>query len=302
MRVIVTGGTGFVGPAVAARLQRKGHDVVIFTRDASRSRDHVHPDVKVVSWAEGAPLWEGLVDGAGAIVNLAGETVAQRWTASAKARIRESRVAALDRLLSAVAKAKEKPKALVSASAIGIYGPHGDEDVTESSPAASDFLAEVCLAWEAAADRFASHGLRVAKLRIGMVLGAEGGALAKMLPPFRLGLGGPLGSGEQWISWVHRDDLADLFAFAVEGEKVSGVVNATAPSPIRMRDFAKALGKALRRPVIAPAVPAFVLKAALGEMSTVVLDGARVLPKRAQELGFAFRHADAAAALAELLG
>lgn len=302
MRVIVTGGTGFVGPTVAARLQRRGHDVVVFTRDASRSRDHVHPNVKVVSWADGAPLWEGLVDGAGAIVNLAGESVAQRWTAAAKARIRESRLGALERLRSAVEKAKEKPRALVSASAVGLYGPHGEEDVTEASPAGNGFLAETCVAWEAAADRFASHGLRVAKLRIGMVLGADGGALAKMLPPFRAGLGAPLGSGAQWISWIHRDDLADLFVFAVENESVAGVLNATAPNPIRMRDFAKALGKALRRPVIAPAVPAFALKAVLGEMSTAVLDGARVLPKRTEELGFAFRHGDAAAALAELLG
>ncbi len=303
MRVIVTGGTGFIGPAVCTRLLAKNYEVVVFTRDASRSREALHPRVEVVSWTNGAPAWEKLLDGALGIVNLAGESIAQRWTKGAKERIASSRVEAARRLHDAVSRISgTRPSVLVNASAIGIYGPHADEELDEANPAGHDFLATTTVAWEEAAERLSGLGLRVAKVRTGLVLGAEGGALAKMLPPFRLGLGGPLGSGTQWMSWIHRDDLADLLVFALENPNVRGVVNGTAPNPRTMREFAKALGRALRRPVLAPPVPAFVLKALLGEMSTLLLDGQRVLPRRAQELGFRFRFPELDGALADLVG
>lgn len=300
MRVIVTGGTGFIGAKLCERLVAKGHDVIALTRDASRSRDHVHPRVRVVSWAEGA-AWEGFVDGAGALVNLAGETIAQRWTASAKARIAQSRLNAAARLKAAVERTAQKPSVLVNASAVGYYGPRGDETLAEDAPAGHDFLAKLCVHWEAAARSLEPLGLRVALLRTGIVLGREGGALAKMLPPFKAFLGGPLGSEKQWMSWIHEDDLVDLYVFAIENAAVSGPVNATAPNPVTMRDFATALGRALHRPSFAKA-PAALIRFALGEMATVVLDGQRVVPKKALDLGFTFRFTDVLAALRDTVG
>ncbi len=300
MRVIVTGGTGFIGPKLCERLVARGHDVIALTRDASRSRDHVHPKVRVVSWAEGA-AWEGFVDGAGALVNLAGESIAQRWTASAKERIAKSRLNAAARLRAAAERAAQKPGVLVNASAVGYYGPHGDEILDEGAPAGEGFLAKVCVDWEAAARSLETLGTRVAMLRTGVVLGGEGGALAKMLPPFKAFLGGPLGTGRQWMSWIHRDDLVELYVFAVENSAVSGPVNATAPNPVTMRDFATALGRALHRPSFTKA-PAAAIRVALGEMATVVLDGQRVVPKKALDLGFKFQFTDVLAALRDAVG
>jgi uncharacterized protein len=300
MRVIVTGGTGFIGPKLCERLVAKGHDVIALTRDASRSRDHVHPKVRVVSWAEGA-AWEGFVDGAGALVNLAGETIAQRWTASAKVRLRTSRLDAAARLRDAVERAGKKPEVLVNASAVGFYGPHGDEILDESAPPGDDFLARLCVDWESAARALEPLGLRVAMLRTGVVLGADGGALAKMLPPFRAFAGGPLGSGTQWMSWIHGSDLVEMYLWAIENPAVAGPVNATAPNPVTMRDFAKSLGKALHRPSFMPA-PAAAIRLALGEMATVVLEGQRVVPRKALDLGFRFRFTDVLAALKDVVG
>ena len=300
MRVIVTGGTGFIGPKLCERLVARGHDVIALTRDASRSRDHVHPKVRVASWAEGAS-WEGFVDGAGALVNLAGETIAQRWTAGAKKRIAESRLDAAARLKAACEKASQKPAALVNASAVGYYGPRGDEELTEDAAPGDDFLARTCVAWEDAARSFEPLGMRVARVRTGVVLGAGGGALAKMLPPFKAFAGGPLGSGTQWMSWIHQGDLVELYVLAVENTAVSGPVNATAPNPVTMREFATALGRALHRPSFAK-VPAAVLRLALGEMSAVVLEGQRVVPKKALELGFTFRFTDVRSALKDVVG
>jgi uncharacterized protein (TIGR01777 family) len=300
MRVIVTGGTGFIGPKLCERLVSRGHDVIALTRDASRSRDHVHPKVRVVSWAEGA-AWEGFVDGAGALVNLAGETIAQRWTKGAKDRILASRTTAAARLKAAAEKASQKPEVLVNASAVGYYGPHGDEILDENAPAGDDFLARVCVAWEDAARALEPLGLRVVTLRNGLVLGSGGGALAKMLTPFRAFAGGPLGTGTQWMSWIHEQDLVDLYVFAAENAAVRGPVNATAPSPVTMRDFATALGRALHRPSFAKVPPA-ALELALGEMATVVLDGQRVVPTKALALGFTFRFTDVLAALKDVVG
>lgn len=300
MRVVVTGGTGFVGASLCERLVARGHDVVALTRDASRARDHVHPRVRVASWAEGA-AWEGFLDGAGALVHLAGETIAQRWTARAKERIAASRIESARRLEAAARKAGKAPAVLVSASAVGYYGPHGDEILDETAPPGEGFLARLCVDWEAAAAAFEHLGVRVVRLRAGLVLAPGGGALAKMLPPFKAFVGGPAGTGKQWTSWIHRDDLVDLYVFAVENAAASGPMNATAPEPVTARAFAAALGRALHRPSFVPA-PAPVLRLAFGEMASVVLTGQRVVPQKALDLGFAFRHPEVGAALRDVVG
>jgi uncharacterized protein len=300
MRVVVAGGTGFIGSKLWESLLAKGHDVVLLTRDASRSRDLIHPKVRVVSWARGA-AWESWVDGAGGIVNLAGESIARRWTVTAKARILASRLEATEKLRAAIEKAILKPSVLVNASAVGIYGPRGEETLDEDSPPGSDFLATTCVAWEEAARKAEALGVRVALIRTGVVLGRGGGALAKMLPPFKAFLGGPIGGGGQLMSWIHLDDLAALYVFALENPEARGPFNGTAPNPVTMREFAKALGHALHRPSFLP-VPAPAVRLLLGEMATVVLDGQRVVPKRAEALGFRFRFPEVDAALRDVVG
>ncbi len=286
MRVVVTGGTGFVGRRLGARLLEKGHDVVVLSRGGVRPGLPV--GLRVVPWQTGAPGWETEVDGADGVVNLAGENIAQRWTSRAKARIVSSRLEAVAALREALEKAGKKPRVVVNASAVGYYGSRGDEELEESEPPGDDFLARTCVAWEEAAARLAGPGLRVVRVRTGTVLSAEGGALAKLLPVFRAFAGGPLGGGAQWMSWIHRDDLVDLLLFALEDGRVDGPLNGTAPNPVRNREFAAALGKALHRPAIAPA-PAAAVKLLFGEMATVVLEGQRVVPAKALSLGFAFR-------------
>ena len=300
MRVIVTGGTGFIGSRLCESLVAKGHEVVLLTRDASRSRDHIHPKVRIVSWAEGA-AWNSWVDGSGGIVNLAGESIAQRWTAAAKERIATSRIEAAARLCAAIEKAAVKPSVLVNASAIGIYGPRGDEVLTEEAPPGNDFLATTCVAWEEAAKKAELLGVRVVRIRTDIVLGEGGGALAKMLPPFKAFVGGAVGSGKQWMSWIHRDDLVALFAFALESPAANGAINGTAPHPVTMKEFAKTLGRVLRRPSLLP-VPAPAVRLLLGEMATVVLDGQRVVSKKAEALDFRFRFTEIEAALRDVMG
>ena len=298
MRVVVTGGTGFVGSKLCESLVAKGHEVVLFTRDASRSRDQLHPKIRVVSWAPGA-TWESWVDGAGAIVNLAGANIARRWTEAAKRQIVASRVDAAARLCAAIEKAAVKPSVLVNAAAVGYYGPHGDETLDEESPPGAGFLAATCAAWEEAARKAEALGARVALIRTGIVLGPDGGALPKMLPPFRAFAGGPIGSGRQWMSWIHIDDLVALYVFAIQNPEARGPVNGTAPNPVTMKAFAKALGRALHRPSLVP-VPAAAVRLLLGEMATVVLDGQRVVPKKAESLGVKFRFTEVEAALRDV--
>ena len=294
MRVVVTGGTGFLGRALVAALAGRGDEAVVVTRDPSRAG--LPPGARGTGW-------DGLataVDGAGAVVNLAGETIAQRWTTAAKARIVGSRAQAAERVGAALRAAKGPPAVLVNASAVGYYGNRGDEELTEESLAGNGFLAETTLAWERAAREAVPDGVRLVLLRTGFVLGEDGGGLSKMLIPFRFGLGGPLGSGRQWVPWIHRDDLVAILLAALDDARFEGPVNATAPAPVPMKELAAALGRVLRRPAFAPA-PAFAIRAAMGEMAALVLDGQRALPGKALALGFSFRFPDLEPALRDLL-
>lgn len=292
--VVVAGGTGFLGRALVAALRTRGRDAVVVTRDPSRAS--LPEGARAVSWSD----LPAAVDGADAVVNLAGETIAQRWTDAAKARIVASRAEAAEKVGAALRAAKRKPAVLVNASAVGFYGNRGDEELDEASPAGTGFLAETCLAWEEAARRAVPEEVRLVLPRIGVVLGEEGGALSKMLLPFRLGLGGPLGSGRQWMPWIHRDDLVSLLLAALDEPRFEGPVVAAAPNPVTMKEFAATLGRVLRRPALAPA-PAFAIRAAMGEMASLVLDGQKALPAKALALGFGFRFERLEPALADLL-
>ncbi len=278
MRVVVTGGTGFIGRALAARLRAEGDDVVVPQRD----------DISGVEAAD-------------AVVNLSGEPIAQRWTDAARLRIEGSRTEGTRRLVAAIASAKARPSVLVSASAVGYYGARGDEELDEEAPPGDDFLARLCVRWEGEAAAALLLGVRVVRIRTGVVLAADGGALAKMLPAFKAFAGGRVGTGLQWMSWIHRDDLVSLFLFALRNKAAAGALNGTAPAPVRNRDFATALGAALHRPAVVPA-PAAALRLVFGEMATLLLDGQRAVPKRALALGFSFRHPDLRSALDAALG
>jgi hypothetical protein len=235
-----------------------------------------------------------------AVIHLAGEPVAQRWNADVKRRIRDSRVLGTRSLVEAIGRVQHKPRVLVCASAIGYYGDRGDEVLTESSKPGSGFLVDVCRGWEAEADRAAEFGLRVIKLRIGFVLGKEGGALARMVPAFRAFVGGRLGSGKQWMPWIHVFDVAEMFVHAVESE-ISGVWNATSPNPVTNAIFTREMGRAVHRPALFP-VPPFALKLAFGEMGQHMLDSARVIPDAALKANFQFRYPELGPALHDLLG
>lgn len=300
MKVAVTGGTGFLGAGFVQRLLARGHDVHLLARNVERTLSRLPEGVTAAHYDAATPLSPAALEGVEAVVHLAGEPVAQRWSKEAKHRIHDSRVVGT-RLLVEAMKAAGTVKRFVSASAIGYYGgTRGAEPLTEESSPGADFLAQVCLGWEAEALRAHEAGIRTAIVRMGVVLHPEGGALHKMLPPFRLGAGGPVGSGKQYVSWVHREDALDLLLFVLEHPTLEGPVNATAPEPVTNEGFAHALGHALGRPSLLH-VPAFMLKAAMGEMAKVALEGQRVLPRRAQEAGFTFRHPVLEAALRDLL-
>ncbi len=293
MQVLVTGGSGFIGGALCARLQADGHAVTVLTRDPTRTARDVAGVRAVATLAD--------VSGIDAVVNLAGEPLADgRWTDARKQAFRDSRLDTTRALLAWMAQQPTRPAVLVSGSAIGYYGPRGDNRLDESAAPAEDFAARLCRDWEDAAREAEPLGVRVCTVRIGVVLHPDGGALAKMLPPFRLGAGGPMGSGKQWMSWITRGDLVSLIVFLLGDGTASGAYNGTAPEPVRNEDFASALGAALHRPTMIR-TPAFALKALFGEMSSLLLSGQRVVPARAQAAGFAFAHPTLDAALASLL-
>lgn len=292
MKLLVTGGTGFIGSTLCKMLAQRGHQLLVVSRAPL-----AHPE-RMPHQSVGWDALERHVDGADGVVHLAGEPIAaKRWTAARKALIRESRIETTRRVVQALANARTKPAVLVSASAIGYYGARGDEPLNESAPPGTGFLAETCREWEAEAQQADALGLRVVRLRLGVVLGPGGGALAKMAPPFRAFIGGPLGSGAQWMSWVHRDDVMGLIEWALMHTECQGAMNATSPNPATMREFCRSLGRALGRPSWAP-VPAPALRLLLGEMSEMLLTGQRVVPDAALRSGYAFRYPELSAALA----
>jgi hypothetical protein len=298
MTFLITGATGFIGMKLAHLLLARGDAVNYLGRRRSPeldSRVAYHPwnDVN-----EPPPL--NSVPRLDAIVHLAGEPVAQRWTSTAKKRIRKSRVEGTRQLVTAIGKLRYKPAVLVSASAIGYYGDRGDETLVERSPWGVGFLPDVCREWEREALRAREFGLRVVTPRIATVLGREGGAMPKMLAPFRLGLGGKFGDGRQWMSWIHIDDLLRLLLFAVENQKVTGALNASSPRPVTNAEFTRTLAAALRRPAILP-IPKIALKLVLGQMANLFFDSLRVLPEATEQAGFRFKQPKLAGALHSLL-
>jgi uncharacterized protein (TIGR01777 family) len=297
MKITLTGGSGFIGRRLLKTLSGNGHTMHILSR---HSGTNLPPGVKLSVWhaTKGEPPAEAL-EGADAVIHLAGESVAQKWTAENKQQIRDSRVKGTEHLIHALSTISQRPAVLVSASAIGIYGSRGDEVLTETSKTGEGFLAEVCREWEKEAEMAEALGIRVVKMRIGIVLDKNGGALAKMLPPFQNYAGGKLASGKQWMSWIHLQDLANLFRHAVE-QPVRGVVNATAPNPVTNAEFTKRLAEALKRPAIFP-VPGLALRLMFGEMSEMLTGSQRVLPKAAQASGFAFQYPELGPALVNLL-
>lgn len=299
MTALVTGGTGFVGPRLLRMLDRP----TVVTRNPDRARQSIgHLAGRIIRWdpREGPPPSEAF-DGVDAVFHLAGESVAEgRWTAAQKARIRDSRVIGTRHLVQGIVQAARKPTVLVSASAVGYYGDRGDEELTESAPPAHDFLAEVCIEWEKEALAAGEAGVRVVTARTGIVLGSGGGALAKMLTPFKLGAGGPLGNGRQWMPWVHVSDLARLYMHAAETAAIRGPMNAVAPHPVRNSEFTTALGRQLHRPAFMPA-PYLGLRLLFGEFAKVLFASQRVIPKVATDTGFVFQYPDIASALREIL-
>jgi uncharacterized protein (TIGR01777 family) len=295
MRTLITGGSGFIGSALCRSLIGSGEDVIVLTRDAQRAHRRLPEQVVLVERLGDA----GDVD---AVVNLAGENLAAgRWTAARKQAIRDSRIGTTRDLVAWIAARQHKPSVLVSGSAIGWYGARGDEELGEEAQPGDDFAARLCRDWEAEAERAQALGVRVCRIRTGVVLDADGGALAKMLPPFRLGLGGRLGDGRQWMSWIARSDIVGLIRWLTKTGSTQGVYNATAPGPVTNADFARVLGAALHRPALLPA-PAFALRLMLGEMADLLLTGQRVLPQRAQAQGFRFRYSELSGALSAIVG
>lgn len=302
MRIIVAGGSGFIGGALCAELLRAGHAVIVLTRDVEKAGPVLGDHIETVEWdVTPGGYWMSAVDGADGVVNLAGENIgASRWTRARKARILNSRLSATNALVEAIGKARSRPAVMVNISGVGYYGGRGDEIITEKDGAGSDFVAGLVYQWEEAAKKVEAYGVRLVVLRAGIALGEGGGALARMLLPFRLFVGGPLGSGKQWFSWVHRDDLVGLILFSLQNTAVRGVLNAAAPEPQTMKDFCRTLGQVMGRPSWAP-VPAWVLKIVLGEMSQMVLTGQRVMPVAAEKAGYEFKYPTLEAALSAVL-
>lgn len=296
MNILVTGASGLIGSALVPSLTEAGHTVTRLTRSQPR------PDERAIPWDPmRGPLDASALVGIEAVVHLAGETIAQRWTSEVKARIRDSRVKGTQVLCEALARMPMPPKTLVSASAIGYYGDRGEEVLTEESAAGRGFLAEVCRAWEAATEPARDRGIRVVPLRSGVVLSTAGGALAKMLPPFRLGMGGMLGSGKQYMSWVALDEAISIIHHALTTESLQGPTNAVSPNAVTNQEFTKALGKVLGRPTVIP-MPAFAARLMFGEMADeLLLASARVQPARLMASGYRFRYPDLTAALRYLL-
>jgi uncharacterized protein len=293
MRVLVTGGTGFVGHALCPWLAAAGHRVVVLTRQSG-------PSLPAGVTSAATSLEELTTADFGAVINLAGAPIGDgRWTDSRKRLLVESRVGTTSRLVEWMGRSQARPRVLVSASAVGWYGEQGDRPITEDTPPTPGFTHDLCDAWEREADKATRLGVRVCRVRIGVVLDRGGGALAKMLPAFRMGAGGQLGSGRHWFPWIHREDVAAVFQWLVDNDRAQGVYNASAPNPVTNADFTRALGRSLRRPTVLP-MPAAALKVLFGEMSELLLVSNRMLPRRLLDEGFRFRYPELDAALAAI--
>jgi uncharacterized protein (TIGR01777 family) len=305
MRVFVTGGTGLVGTRLVRQLLERGDQPIVLTRRYAAARQSLGPQVDLV---EGDPMqagpWMDRIDDCDGVIHLAGENVfARRWNAAFKKLLVDSRVQSTQNIAQAILRKplapSGQPRVLVNASAVGIYGPRGDEEITEDSPPGNDFLSQLCLDWEKAARAVESAGVRSTQVRVGVVLDKTGGALKNMLTPFKMFVGGPIGSGKQWLPWIHHDDLVGLFLAALDRDGYRGPVNGTAPNPVTNKDFSKALGKALHRPAFLP-TPGFALRLLLGEVGTVITTGQRVVPKKALSLGYPFKYPTIESALAQI--
>ncbi|MBW4506054.1 MAG: TIGR01777 family oxidoreductase [Scytonematopsis contorta HA4267-MV1] len=303
MKVAITGATGFVGSRLVERLMVEGHTVVVLTRNTDYAQK-VFPstafkNVEIVAYTA-ASSWQDSITGCDAVVNLAGKPIAEgRWTEESKKEIIDSRKLATKQIVEAITKANPKPSVLINASAIGFYGTSETATFDEASSAGNDFLAEVCQVWEGEANRVKDAGVRLVIFRFGVVLG-KGGALDKMVTPFKLFAGGPLGSGRQWFSWIHLDDVVSLIITALNNSSMEGVYNATSPNPVRMSELCQNMGNVLKRPSWLP-VPAFALEALLGDGAMLVLEGQQVLPKRTLESGFQYQYPNLQPALASIL-
>ena len=301
MKVFITGGTGFVGIQVTSRLIQEGHQVTILTRSLKGAKG----SSPGISYLEGDPTkkgpWQEAIKTHDAVINLAGASIFSKWTEEHKKAIRESRVNTTRNIVEGMPSHPERPFTLFSTSAVGYYGFCADEERTEESPPGNDFLARTAVEWEGEALKAREKGARVVITRFGIVMGEKGGALSQMIPLFKKYIGGPIGSGKQWFSWVHIKDLVEAFVFLIKHPEISGPVNVCSPNPVRNRDLAKALGKALHRPSSFSA-PGFMVKLVLGEFGSVILEGQRVIPKRLLENGFVFRYPDIGKALQGILG
>jgi len=291
MKILITGGTGFVGTQLTSRLIKDGHEVTILTRSLKRSGEAP----RGISYLQGDPNqkgpWQEAIKNHDGVINLAGASIFSKWTEEHKKAIRESRVNTTRNIVEGIPSHPEKPFTLFSTSAVGYYGFCGDEELVEDSAPGNDFLARIALEWEGEALKAREKGARVVITRFGIVLGEKGGALSQMIPLFKKYIGGPIGSGKQWFSWVHIKDLAEAFVFLMKHPEISGPVNLCSPNPVRNKDLAKALGKALHKPSFLPA-PGFMVKFVLGEFGSVILEGQRVIPRRLLEKGFVFQYPD----------
>ena len=302
MNIVVAGGTGFIGRALCSGLTHDGHSVTVLSRNPREAVLVLNPDVRIEPWdGQTRGTWERVLEEADAVVNLVGDSIAEaRWTPDRKRALFESRVETTRLLVQTLARVAARPRTLINASAIGFYGPRDATPVDESTPAGSGFLADLCAAWEREAGEAELLGMRVVRLRIGMVLEKDGGALPRMLPPFRAFLGGPISPGHQWISWIHRQDLIGLIQWILTHASISGPVNAVAPSAVTMWEFCRILGRVLHRPSWLP-VPELALRVALGELGTLLTTGQRVEPTVALRSGYTFRFPTLGPALKAIL-
>jgi uncharacterized protein (TIGR01777 family) len=306
MRIILTGGSGLIGRALTEDLIQAGHEVVILSRNPENVRDLLG-GASVVAWdGKTNAGWVELAEETDAIVNLAGESIAgdgfipSRWTAERKRRIRQSRIDAGKAVVDAVKATNHKPEVIIQSSAVGYYGPHADEIINEDFPVGTDYLASICADWEAATEAIEEQGVRRVIIRTGLVFTAQGGIFARLQLPYKLFVGGPMGSGDQYYSWIHVQDMIAAIRFLIGNKSAQGAFNMTAPNPVTSRQFGKTLGKVMRRPSVVP-VPGFAMKIALGEVSMTALEGQRVIPKRLLDMGFEFKYPELEEALLEIV-